>query len=359
MHTNAPTQLKGAIPVSAYRAFRLSLVVALSIVAAYAVAIPLPFIAPIFAFLLSVKPGPALKFKALIALLITLCVSLGIGIVLIPILLNYPAIAILLVGAGIYFSTYISVIKGQALLGMLLTMGFTLISAAGLVNDILAISVIHSLCFSAAIVIMLQWIIYPLFPTSLIENDIKAQLGNTPESSNTSISNWIAIRTSIIVLPVYFFTLTNPLMYMALIMKSVTLGQQSSMLLTKDAAKELLGSTFLAGCFAILFWMLLDLVTTVWMYAACLFLFTLYFVSKLYQVLSTRYPASFWQNVFITLVILLGPAVEDSANGNDVYTAFAIRMALFMVITIYACSAVYFLEKLKSKHRFNTAKSLN
>lgn len=357
MHTKSNASLKSIIPVSAYRAFRLSLVVALSIIAAYALAVPLPYLTPIFAFLLCMKPGPALKLKALIALLIIICISLGVGLLLIPILLNYPAAAILIVGLGLYFSTYISVSKGQALLGVFLTMGVTLISASGLVNDVIAITVINSLCFAVAIVIIIQWVIYPLFPLSLIEDDIKAANKELEKPQGSSASNWIAIRATLIVLPVYFVTLTNPMMYMALIMKSVMLSQQSSTIKTKDAAKELLGSTFLAGCLAIGFWFLLDLVTTIWLYAAWLFLFTLYFVSKFYNIIATRYPPSFWQNVFITLLILVGPAVEDSANGNDVYQAFAIRMALLTSVTIYACAAVYLLEWLKQYLQAKTLKT--
>lgn len=35
----------------------------------------------------------------------------------------------------------------------------------------------------------------------------------------------------------------------------------------------------------------------------------------------------------MTLLILLGPAVEDSDNDKDVYTAFLVRMGLFVAVT--------------------------
>ena len=44
------------------------------------------------------------------------------------------------------------------------------------------------------------------------------------------------------------------------------------------------------------------------------------------------------------MLILLGPAVEDSANGDDVYIAFVNRMILLSLVTFYALLAVYFLE---------------
>jgi hypothetical protein len=44
------------------------------------------------------------------------------------------------------------------------------------------------------------------------------------------------------------------------------------------------------------------------------------------------------------MLILLGSAVQDSANGNDVYSAFATRMGLFVAVTFYAWGAVSVLE---------------
>ncbi|WP_286263731.1 DUF2955 domain-containing protein [Thalassotalea atypica] len=337
------------MPVPALRAFRLSAVVTLALAIAYASAMPLPFLAPIMGLLLAVKPAPAITFKALIALVIVVCISLGIGVLLVPLLLQYPLSAIMMVAFGLYFSTYITVILGKALLGILLTIGFTMISAAGLVNHVLAITVIQGFCSAIAIAVLCQWLVYPLFPNVLTKADVIAAKTKPELPENSQTSNWIALRSTLIVLPTYLLTLTNPLMYMAIIMKAVTLGQQGSTMSAKDAGKELLGSTFLAGCFAILFWFLLDLSTNLFMFSAWLLLFSLYFVSKIYRILPSRFSASFWQNTFVTMLIVLGPAVEDSANGKDVYAAFAVRMGLFIMVTLYACLAIYGLEHLKNK----------
>ena len=130
-------------------------------------------------------------------------------------------------------------------------------------------------------------------------------------------------------------------------MKSVSLGQQGSLVSARDAGRELLGSTFLGGCFAILFWFLLGINTNLWMFFLLMLIFGVYFASKIYQISAERYPVSFWQNTAVTMLILLGPAVEDSANGKDVYAAFAVRMGLFVAVTFYAWLAVYSLEYLR------------
>jgi hypothetical protein len=139
-------------------------------------------------------------------------------------------------------------------------------------------------------------------------------------------------------------------MYLAIIMKSVSLGQQSSVVSARDAGRELLGSTFLGGCFAILFWFALKIHPSLWMFFLWMLLCGIYFSSKLYGLIRSRYPASFWQNVGVTMLILLGPAVEDSASGKDVYAAFAVRMGLFVAVTLYAWLAIYLLEQLRTRN---------
>jgi hypothetical protein len=251
---------------------------------------------------------------------------------------------VLIVALGLYFSSYLTINLGKGLVGALLTVGFTMISAAGTVDYALATTVIQSLVLGLMISIMCSWVVYPWFP-----EDPAAEQPPAPPASSDERSTWIALRAALIVLPVYFLTLTNPSMYLPTLMKSVSLGQQGSLVDARSAGRELLGSTFLAGCFAVLFWCLLGLSTNLWMFFWWMLLFGVYFASKLYRLIATRYPASYWLNVATTMLILLGPAVEDSDSGKDVYMAFAVRMGLFVAVTFYAWLAVYLLEYLRTR----------
>ena len=49
------------------------------------------------------------------------------------------------------------------------------------------------------------------------------------------------------------------------------------------------------------------------------------------------------------MIILLGQSVQDSDNGKDVYTAFAIRMSLFIAVTLYACLMVHLLDRQRQR----------
>jgi len=330
--------------IGARRVFRLSATVALSLAGAYALQFPLPYLAPLFAFLLTAAPKPPPGPKGLLTLILVVMLTLGVGLLLIPLLTQYPAAGLMLVAVGLYFSTYLTVNRGKALLGTLLTVGITLISAAGSVSFPLALLVIQALVLGIGLAVVCQWIVYPLFP-----EDAAPAAPAAASASSAPQSNWLALRAALIVLPPYLLALTNPSMYLPLIMKSASLGQQDSVSDTRHAGRELLGSTFLAGCFAVLFWFVLKICPSLWMFFLWMLLFGVYFAAKLYGVISSRLPPSFWQNLVVTLLILLGPAVEDSANGKDVYAAFAVRMGLFIAVALYAWLAVYLLEQLRSR----------
>ena len=338
--------------IQARRIFRLAVIPALTLAVAYAIPLPMPFIAPLFAFMFASMPGPPMGAKSLFGLLLVIFITLGVGLLLIPVLLHYQLTAILLVAVGLYFSSYVTVNLGKALFGTLLTIGFTLISAAGTVSFSLAIMVIQALALGISVAVLCQWLVYPWFPENPAPVAAQPAKTDTPDQSN-----WIALRSTAIVLPVYWLVLTNPMAYLAVVMKAVLLGRQSSLMDAKSAGLELLGSTFLGGCFAVLFWVLLGISTSLWMFFLWMLLMCVYFACKIYQLIPTRYPASFWLNVAMTMLIMLGPAVEDSAGGKDVYAAFFTRMGLFIAVTLYAWLAVYLLEYLRTRRRLKQAAS--
>jgi hypothetical protein len=145
--------------------------------------------------------------------------------------------------------------------------------------------------------------------------------------------------------------LYDPSKYMPIILKSVSLSQQVSSIDSRNAGRELIGSTLLGGVFAIIFWFLLKMFPVLWMFFLWTLLFGIYVASKLYRVFQTRYPASFWLNVGVTVLILLGQSVQDSNNGKDVMMAFAMRMGLFIAVTIYAWGTVYAIDRWRERKK--------
>ncbi len=328
--------------LQARRVFRLSGTTALSLAIGYALQLPLAFIAPIFALLLTLQPGPPLGPKKLVGLLLVVALTLGVGLLLTPLIVHYPLTGILLVALGLYAGFYLTVNRSKALVGLFLTVGFTMISAAGTVSSALSVMVIQALAVGIVIAIVSQWLVYPWFPEDAVAPKPEAD----PPAETSS---WVALRGALIMLPAYLLLLSNPAMYMPVIMKSVSLVQQASLVSVRAAGRELLGSTLLGGVFAVALWALLGLAVNLWMYFLWVLLFTTFFAGKIYRLIASRLPPSFWLNVATTMLILLGSAVNDSSNGKDVYSAFAIRMGLFVLVALYAWLAVYLLEQLRSR----------
>ena len=327
---------------------------ALSLAGAYALSLPLPYIAPIFALMLTIKPAPPMRLKSLFGLILLILFTTSTGLMLIPVLLNYPVTGLLIVAMGLFLGNYLSVNMGKGAVGALLTVGLTLISAAGLASFMVGRTVVVALILCLSLAVVCQYVVYAFFP----EDAVPPTAPPKPETGDSDQSNWIALRATLIVFPAYMMGLINPGMYLPIIMKSVSLGQQGSITNVRHAGRELLSSTFAGGCFAVLFWFALDLVTNLWMFFLWMLIFSIYFSAKLYRVVPSRFPASFWMNTVITMLILLGPAVQDSANGKDVYKAFAVRMGLFVAVTFYAWAAIAVLEHLRTRRMDRIHQSL-
>ena len=333
------------------RIFRLSLTTALSLVVAYGLGLIFAFMAPMFGFMLSFKPAPPIKPKALLALMLIVALTTGIGLLLVPLFMHFPLVAVMVVAIGLYLSFYLILVLGQGVLGLFVAMGFTLIAAAALYDFGLGQQLVITLIGSILIAAVCQWLVYPWFP-----EDALAASAGAAESKDAEENRWVAIRGTLIVLPVVLMALSNPSLYMAAIMKSISLAQQTSHMDTAQAGRELLGSTFVAGCLAALFWLGLSILPNLWMYFLWTLLFCLYVGSKAYGALDSRFGPTYWMNVMTTLFILLGPAIEDIANGKDVYMASMVRLSLFFFVTLYAWWTVALLDAWR--HRRLKRKSL-
>ena len=324
------------------RVCRLSLTTALALAVAYGLGVQFPFIAPLFAFALTAAPGSPMGPKGVVGVALVFCLMLGVGLLLIPVLLNYPAVALLLVLLGLYAANYMALNLGKGKVGSLLTVGITLISALGLIHFQLATLVIAAFVTNFALAVVCQWVVYPLLP----EDEAVAAPAPRPDLAP---SNWQSLRATLIVYPCYLLLLTNPAAYAPIMMKSVALAQQASETDIRHAGRELVGSTFMAAVLAILFWFGLKLMPNLWMFFLLTLLFSWFIAGKLYGHFPSRYTPSFWINAMITMLIFIGPAVEDSASGKDPYTASLVRLSLFVGIALFTWGAMVFLEWLRAR----------
>ncbi len=322
------------------RALRLAFGTAICLAASFGLALPVPFIPPLLTlFLLAMRNQP-LSFKAGMALAVLAAVTTGSGLLLIPLLRHYPASGLCLVALCLFLCFRHALRGGSPLVSTFLTIGLTLISAAGATAFVIALTVVEALVkgmlLASLAVILAHWLL-PEPPGAA-----EPAPGVPPDPEQGA---WIALRATLVVIPAYLLALIDPGSYLAVVMKAVGIGQQVCATSARDAGRELVGSTLLGGLLAIGFWWALGLFPHLWMFFLWTLLFILLLARRLYQLSPNRQTPGFWLNTAATLLILLGQSVQDSANGKDVYAAFAVRMGLFVGLTLYACTAVRLIDR--------------
>jgi len=323
------------------RVLRLATGTALSLAISFALDLPIPVIAPVFAvFLLATRTRP-LTVKAALALALVVAVTTGSGLLVVPLLRYYSAAGVLTVGLGLFLAFRYGLRGGNNLVATFLAAGLTMISAAGVADMQLAATVVGALVKGLLVALLVSALSHAIFPEPASERPQPPQARVARDGQAVRI----ALRAALVVMPAWLLAMSDPAAYMPIIMKSVSLGRQSCTTSARDAARELLGSTLLGGLLAIVFWFALRLFVNLWMFYLWMLLFGLLAGRKLYRLSPTRQSPGFWLNSLVTLIILLGQSVQDSVAGKDVYAAFAVRMGLFLGVTIYACFVLQLFER--------------
>ncbi|RCL23627.1 hypothetical protein C6A77_17930 [Pseudomonas sp. AFG_SD02_1510_Pfu_092] len=322
------------------RALRLAWGVALCLAVSFAIGLPVPILAPVFAVLLLAMRSQPLPLRAAPALAVLVLLACGTGLLLIPLLRHAPLSGVLLVGVGVFLTLRYALKGGNGLLANLLVIGLTMIAAAGTSDFTLALSVVEALAKGMLLAVLGTAVAHVLFPEPC---DAPAQ--PPPPLLDSGEVSWVALRATLIVMPAFLLALIAPDQYMPLIMKAVSLGQQAGETRARHASRELIGSTLLAGLLAILVWGALSLFVHLWMFFLWVLLLALWQGRRLYRAVATRQSPAYWVSCLTTMLILLGQSVQDSAGGQDVYRAFAVRMALFLAVSVYASGMLIWIDR--------------
>jgi hypothetical protein len=313
------------------RAVRLATGTALCTALSYGLALPVPFIAPVLAWLLLSTLNQPLPWQAAVKLALVAAITTSIGLLLIEMLRYYPVSAVLLVGCCLYLTFAFGLRGGNALVVTFVVIGLCLISSAGVASFDLAAMVIAALLKGLILAMVTVTLSHGLFPETASPMAPVARPVLAGEQVRQS-----ALQGVLIVLPTFVLALLDPASFLPIILKAATLGQQSSALQARHAGRELVGSTLLGGLLAVAFWCALSLFVHLWMLLLWMLLFGLLLARRQYGLASSRFSPGFWLNTMLTMIILLGQSIQDSALGKDVYTAFAVRMGLFTGLALYA-----------------------
>lgn len=320
------------------RPLRLAFGAALCMAISFGLALPVPMVAPVLGALLLSMVNRPMSFKASLGLAIIVMLTTGSALLLIPVLNYYAFSGVLLIGLLLFLAFRYGMRGGNNFVVTFLAIGLTMIPAAGVFDFGLAAAVVEALVKGMLVAVTVLALCHWLFPES------DAPQPSPGPAASPAQASWIALRAVLVVMPAFLLALTNPAGYLPVIMKAVSLGRQSCTATARDAGRELLGSTLLGGLLAILFWCALGVFVHLWMLFLWMLLFALLLARRLYRPGPTRFAPGFWVNTLVTLIILLGQSIEDSVAGKDVYTAFAVRMGLFVGITLYAWLMIVLLD---------------
>ncbi|MFM5027174.1 hypothetical protein ACEUBM_19280 [Aeromonas caviae] len=305
----------------------------------YGLALPMPHLGVIMAWVVLCRPGEPLSLgKGLLGGALLLAVMVG-GVLLVPLLTHYALAAVLLVALLLYLLMQ-QAMAGKGAAAMLLIMAITVIPVAGLIEQSLAIALAQMMGLGILIGTLVNRLAHALFPPLQVAGAAARPVPLPPEHPER-----LALRAVAMVLPMWLLALGNPAFYIPAVMKTVTLAQQSTSLNARQAGQELVLSTLMGALLAFALWLGLSLWPSLLMLVLILALMTLWLARRLVRLVAGRFPPSFWSNAWITVLILFGPAIEDSATGKDVWLAAAMRCGLYLVVAGYGWLCILLLEQ--------------
>jgi hypothetical protein len=325
---------------------RLALGLGLAVLCAYGLALPLPWAVCVMAVLLLFKPGPPLPVLKGLLMGAVIAMVVGAGVLMVPVLEHYALAGVALTGALLYAVFRAGAGGGGGAQTTIMAIALAIVPVAGVAEQALALRLGTTLALGIAIGALAGSVSHILFPDGPAHVPAPQP---TPAPSGQDRgqdqAGQIALQATLVVMPVFVLALANPSFYLAAVMKAVLLGQQAGAGGARSAGRALVGSTLMGAWMAALAWLGLSLLPNLPMLMLWLMAAALWAGARLFGVKPSPWPRSFWSNALVTMLILLGAAIEDSVNGEDVLRASAVRVTLFVLVALYAWGMVWVLER--------------
>jgi hypothetical protein len=337
--------------VAARRILRLALGTALCLLCSQLVGWPMAFVAPILTLMILALPMPAPGLKGGLVLILGLVLPVTLGLVLIPFLQHARWAGIGLLALALFYSFYYTARGGSAALGTFMTVGLTLVVTIGSVNADLLIELTRALAINAIFGVAFVWVAHALLPDPRLPTGATPPRPPAPPAPPAAEARRKALRSLLIVLPlvIAFLFISGSPAYTVVMIKVASLGQQASTDQSREMGRSMVASTFWGGIAAIIAWNLLSAWPSLIFYTLLIGLAGLMFGRRIFAGTAVRPDFSKWSYAFLTLIVLLAPAVMDSPFSSDASSAFWWRLFLFGVIALYGTVAVAVFDALNPR----------
>ena len=328
-------------PVAARRILRLALGTALSLCVSQLAGWQMSFIAPVFTLLILGLPLPAPGIRQGLKFVVALLAPLIAGLAFLPLLEQTRWAGILIVALALFFSFYYTARGGSAVLGTFITVGLTLVVTIGSVSGDIMIPLIQAMAVNAAWGMAFVWIAHALLPDVPAGKPGPAAKASAPKPE-ASVAARSALRSLLIVLPMVliFLYMSGSPAYTVVMIKVASMGQQASTDDTRTMSRSLLRSTLWGGLAAMIGWTLLSAWPSLLFYTLLVGLAGLLIGRRIFMGPGMHPDFSMWSYAFMTMVIILGPAVVDNPVTGGSGAAIGSRIFLFVLIALYGTAAV-------------------
>lgn len=308
---------------------------------------PMSFIAPVFTMFILALPLPAMKLSGGIKFIIVFMASLYAALLLLPVVVHYKFAGLLLVALALYHSFYYTAKGGSPVLGALATVGIALVTAVGSVSIDGVLDLISGLFQGIVVGIIFVWIGFAILPDSKAAPlNVAAAKKPAAEKPDLEFARSSAFRSLFIVLPVLIWFLLSgaSASYAPVMIKVASMGQQASVDHTREAARSLLASTVIGGIAAIIGWQVLRLMPSLVLYTLLIALAGLLIGRNVFQGPGMHPKGATWSYAYLTMIVVLAPAVLDQPTGSSADAAFWSRLLMFGLASFYGVFVVFFYD---------------
>lgn len=329
-------------PVAANRIFRLSVVTASALLLSQTVNWSISFVTPVLLSMLLALPLPGLKLKQGLIFILALIIPIWATTwFLLPVLTHQPLAGMLLLIAACFWCFYYSASGGSPILGAFLTMGLAIVAAVGSDSVDAVIAVNKAVSLNAVIAVGILWLALGLWPDKPADAAQTARPETeAPSRGEATRSAW---RSTAIVLPVIVFFLfySGSASYLVVMIKVASMGQQAENDKTREVGKSLLMSTVIGGITAVIIWNVLSIWPSLTMLILLVVLAGLIMGRRIFQGQGMAPGAGMWSYAFLTMLVIIVPAVSDGAFGDAAAVKFFDRILMLGWATLYGVAAVY------------------
>jgi len=330
-------------PAAARRILRLALGTALCLAFSQIAAWPLSFVAPVLTLVLLALPLPPLSPKKGIVFVVALLAPVLVGgQIVLPFLDHMRGIGILLIALGLFYTFYFTARGGQPVLGTFMTVGLTLVVTVGSVSSELLMMIIPAMGLCAIVGVIFTWIAHAILPDLPPDPALAGVKKPVPAKPDPAVAGRNALRALAIVLPLVlaFLFMSGSPAYTVVMIKVASMGQQATSDHSKAMGKSLLASTLWGGLGAIIAWNVLSIWPSLLMYTLLVALAGLIYGRWIFQGPAVHPKFQMVQYAYLTMIVILAPAVLDVAFGSAAGSAFWSRLLLFILIAFYGTAAV-------------------